>query len=143
MHLKREIQLIIVAGVNKKLLKWLKKYQDRQLKKMIVYDFTDNITELMEIATLAITKPGGATTAEALTKGLPMVIIKPLPGQENHNTDFLLKKGVAVRFNRLDTIGKEVDGLLNSPTQLLKMRKAAYENSRPNSSLDIARLILE
>ena len=48
-------------------------------------EFSDGVDELMEIASMIITKPGGMTTSEALAKGLPMVIINPIPGQEMNN----------------------------------------------------------
>ena len=143
LHSKTDLQLIIVAGTNKKLVKWLKKMQIKNPEKIIFYEYANNIDELMEVATLTITKPGGMTTTEALAKGLPMIIVKPIPGQEMHNTDFLLKKGVAVRVNRLDHIAREVELLLKSPERMAKMRQAAQENSKPNSSFDIAKLILK
>jgi len=90
-----------------------------------------------------VTKPGGMTTTEALTKGLPMVIVNPIPGQEMHNTDFLLKKGAAIHVDRLERLGEDVDDLLHSPDKLRVMREAALMNSKPNSSFDIARLISE
>ena len=139
---KADFQLVIVAGTNKKLIRYLKKIEIKNPKKMVVCEYVDNIDELMEIATLAITKPGGMTTTEALVKNLPMVIVKPIPGQEAHNTEFLLEKGAALRVNRLDFIGKEVESLLQSPQRLAAMRQAACENSRPHSSFDIAKLIL-
>jgi len=64
-----DAQVIVVAGTNKKLIKWLKKIQALNLKKMLVFEFVEHIEELMEIATVVITKPGGMTTSEALTKG--------------------------------------------------------------------------
>lgn len=141
--LETDLQLIIVAGINKKLIKWLKKTQVKSPKKIIIYEYTNNIEELMAVATLAITKPGGMTTTEALSKGLPMVIVRPIPGQEMHNADFLLKKNVAIRVNELDKIGKEVEALLQTPGRVQAMSQAAYENSRPQSSSDIAKLILQ
>jgi len=96
----------------------------------------------MEVATLIVTKPGGMTTSECLAKGLPMVIVNPLPGQEMRNTDFLLKKGIAIRIDQTSDIGEEVELLLNSPERLSAMRQAAFENAKPHAALDIAHLIL-
>ena len=140
--LKSPLQMIVLAGTNARLLRWLRKHSAKLDKKIIVYEFADNVDELMEVSTLIITKPGGMTTSEALSKGLPMVIINPLPGQEIRNTDFLLKSGIALRVdNRID-IGEEVELLLKSPEALLAMRKAAYENSHPTAASDVAQFIL-
>ncbi|HQP10928.1 MAG TPA: glycosyltransferase [Candidatus Omnitrophota bacterium] len=138
-----EFQIIVLAGTNKKIMRSLKRYTKRSRKKMLIYEFAKNVDELMELATLIITKPGGMTTAECLAKGLPMVIINPIPGQEMRNTDFLIKKGIAIRIDDTNDIGEEVELLLQSPERLAAMSKAAYENAKPHAALDIAKLILE
>lgn len=72
-----------------------------------------------------------------------MVIVNPLPGQEMRNTDFLIQKGIALRIDNTRDVGEEVELLLKSPEHLAEMSKAAYDNARPHSSLDIAKLILD
>jgi len=96
----------------------------------------------MEISTLIVTKPGGLTTSESLAKGLPMVIIDPLPGQEMRNTDFLLEHGIGIRIDGSRDVGEEVELLLRSPERLASMSHAAYENGKPHAALDIAKLIM-
>ena len=78
-----------------------------------------------------------------LAKGVPMVIIDPIPGQEMRNTDFLIKKGIGIRIDDTNDMGEEVEFLLKSPERLTNMSKAAYENAKPHAALDIAKLILE
>lgn len=140
--LNMDIQLIVLAGVNTKLVKWLKKVPAKTTKKIIIFDFVKNVDELMEVSTLIITKPGGMTTTECLAKGLPMMIINPLPGQEMRNTDFLLKHGIAIRVNNPEEIGEEVELLLKSPNNLASMRQAAIHHGNPAAAIDIAKLIL-
>ena len=82
------------------------------------------------------------TSGDSLAKGLPMVIINPIPGQEMRNTDFLLNKGIAIRVDKTSDAGEEVELLLRSPEGLAAMRKAAYENGKPYAALNIAKLIL-
>ncbi|MCK5581351.1 MAG: glycosyltransferase [Candidatus Omnitrophica bacterium] len=143
--IKMPLQIIVITGINKKLGKWLPKKREKTKntdKKVVFYEYANNIDELMEIATVIVTKPGGMTTSEALSKGLPMVIVDPIPGQEMRNTDFLLKKGIGIRIDKTNDIGEEMELLLNSPERLTAMSKAAYENSKPHGALDIAKLIL-
>lgn len=135
-------QIIVLAGTNKKIIKSLRKCCARSDKKILIMEFATNVDELMELATLIVTKPGGMTTAESLAKGLPMVIINPIPGQEMRNTDFLIQKGIGIRVHEVKAIGEEIEILLNAPERLEAMSKAAYANARPYASLDIARLIL-
>jgi processive 1,2-diacylglycerol beta-glucosyltransferase len=142
LKLERKLQLIVIAGTNAKLMDWLEKAHKKTDKGMVIYDYANNVPELMDIATLIITKPGGMTTSECLAKGLPMVIVNPIPGQEMHNTDFLIKKGIAVRIDDVEKIAHEVDVLLNSPQRLAAMSKAALEQGRPFAARDVAQLVL-
>ena len=135
---ERDLQLIVVCGLNRPLYDWLLKAHFK--KKILVFKFTDQIDRLMTIATLIITKPGGITTAEALAKNLPMIILNPIPGQEARNTEVLTKSGAASRMDSLDT-------LLSAVEKILKDRGGLLDNARllskPNSSGDIADFVLE
>ncbi len=143
LNIKMDIQLVVLSGTNKKLLQWLQETAGTTSKKMLVYEFVDNVHELMEISSLIITKPGGMTTGECLAKGLPMVIIDPLPGQEMRNTDFLLQNGIALRVDLESDVGEEIELLLKNPARLNWMRQNALKASYPRAALDIAKLILE
>lgn len=136
-------QLVVVAGNNKALYRSLRRLADKpQRNKILLQGFVNNIDELMEISTLVITKAGGLTTSEALAKGLPIVIIKPLPGQEEINTTYLLHKGAAVKITDDRLMLKFIQGLLASPLTVKAMQESAFRISKPNASMDIARLIL-
>lgn len=135
-------QIIVLSGVNKKILNSLRRYAAKADKKILVFEFVNNVEELMTLADLIVTKPGGMTTAESLTKGLPMVIVNPIPGQEMRNTDFLIQQGIGIRVHDVGDIGEEVELLLRSSERLTDMRKAALAHAKPHASLDIARLIL-
>ena len=138
-----DFQIIVLAGTNKKVLTFLRKVQKRNLKKMIFFEFTDQVHELMTLATLVITKPGGMTTAEALSKGLPMVIVKPIPGQEMYNAKYLLEKGVAIRVNHINKIAQDIEPLLNDQEKLKSMSHCALAISHPHSSIKIAQFIFD
>ena len=142
-RLELGLQLIVLAGVNKRLIKYLTKIQKKSKKPLAVYEYTDDVDELMELAALIVTKPGGMTTSEALAKGLPMVIINPIPGQEIRNTNFLIKNGIAIRVDDVKNIGLEIERLLMSPERLRVMSQAAYAHGKPNAAMDISRLILQ
>lgn len=135
-------QLIVVAGKNKKLLSWLKKKELYAHKKLIVFEYVNNIEALMEVATFLITKPGGLTTAEALAKGLPLVIINPIPGQEANNTKYLLKNGAGVEIDEIKDLNPQIEAFLTDQNKLSHMKDAARALGKPNSALDIANLIL-
>jgi processive 1,2-diacylglycerol beta-glucosyltransferase len=138
-----DLQMMVAAGTNKKLYNWLSRKAKGFRKKTVVFSFAANIDELMDISTAIITKPGGITTAEALAKGVPMVIIHPLPGQEAMNTRFLLKEGVAVKAEEPEDTVVILSELLYNKDKLHLMSERAKALSKPDSSADIARLVLE
>lgn len=140
--MRLDSQLVVVAGSNKKLYRRLKRKIKSSKKKICLFGLIANIDELMEISTLIITKAGGLTTAEAVAKGLPMVIIKPLPGQEEINTTYFLSRGAAVKITDEKLMPQFIQGLLASPATLKAMSDAALRMSKPDASFDIARLVL-
>jgi processive 1,2-diacylglycerol beta-glucosyltransferase len=142
-RMKTPLQLIVVAGSNQKLSRWLKKRALTAPNKVLCYEYANNVDELMEASDFIVTKPGGMTTSECLAKGLPMVIINPLPGQEARNTDFLLEKGVGVHVHDVRDLAEEVELLLKSPERLKVMASAAMENGKPYAADDIAQLVKE
>ena len=143
LRLTIDFQIIVIAGTNKQLLQWLHAIAPKASKKILIYEYVKNVDELMEVSSLIITKPGGMTTSECLAKGLSMVIVNPIPGQEMRNTDFLLNRGIAIRVYNTSDIGEEVEVLLRSPERLAAMRQASYENGKPYAALNIAKLILQ
>lgn len=140
---RAEFQEVIVTGVNKKLYRALKRRAKKLKKKTVILGYVDYIHELMSVSDMIITKPGGITTAEALTKRLPMVIVRPIPGQEANNTAYLIEKGAAVKVDDVRGIGSVVERLLTDPGRLKAMREAAARISKPHASMDIARLIFQ
>ena len=141
--IKKDFQGMIVTGINRKLYRSLKKKIKKSKKKFLLFRFIDNINELMEISDIIITKPGGITTAEALAKKLPMVIIKPIPGQEASNTAYLMKKGAAIKCDNPKEINLAIEDLLDNPAKLKQLSESAQRLSKPNASLDVASLVLE
>lgn len=141
-NIKQGFQQIIVTGSNAKLYKSLMKEAGAFKKKTIIFGYAGNIHELMDISTLIITKPGGITTAEALTKNMPIVIVNPIPGQEANNTAFLTARNAAIKVDDPTQIDKVIGELLQNPQELNKLRRAAAAISKPNASTDIADFIL-
>ncbi|MBL7156857.1 MAG: glycosyltransferase [Candidatus Omnitrophica bacterium] len=142
-NLAIKFQIVVVAGGNKKLYRYLKKHTLRFSKKTIVYGYTENIDELMGISSLIISKPGGITISEAAAKGLAVLIIKPIPGHEQMNTDHLVENKIAIKIDNLQDVGVFVKELLSNPSALKNMQERAKAFSRPNSAHDIAQTVLE
>ena len=137
-----DIQELIVAGTNKKLYTCLKRKIKHYKKDIRLFGFINNIHELMQIANLIISKPGGVTTAEVLSQSLPMVIVKPIPGQEVNNTNFLTQKGAAIKIDEPKDVFRVIDELLADKVKIQQLQIAAQGIAKPNASMDIAKLLL-
>ena len=137
------LQMIVVTGTNTALYKYFDRTKRQRRKKIAVFSYADNVDELMEISSLVITKPGGITTAEALNKGLPMLIVHPLPGQESMNTRYLLMENVALRARDWREAIVLAEALLSHPSKLAQMRQHAERCAKPHSAQRTAELILK
>ena len=102
-----------------------------------VVGFTREMDELMAASDILLGKPGGLTTSEALARGLVFVIVNPIPGQEERNSDHLLEQGVAIRCNNLPTLAFKIDRLLDDPARFANMQSQAKQMARPNAAFDI------
>lgn len=141
--LPQPFDIIVVTGKNEELQEQLARKGPKLRHTTKIFGFVENVDELMEIAEMIITKPGGITTAEALVKKLPMIIINPIPGQEAKNTEYLLSKNVAVEAKDAKDVMLFVDEFLRNPRKLWEMREAAAALGRPRSAHNAAQEILK
>jgi processive 1,2-diacylglycerol beta-glucosyltransferase len=121
-------QSVVVAGRNQELRRDLAS-QDRSHPTHVL-GFVSNMHELMAVADLVISKPGGLTSSEALAMGKPLFILNPIPGQEAANSDFLLERGAACKVNRVEDLPFRIGQLLGSK-KLSDIGKAARRLGRP------------
>ncbi len=133
-------QMLIVAGRNEELRQKLAVADYKHPAHVL--GFSTNMHELMAIADLIITKPGGLTTSEALAMGKPLFILNPIPGQEAANSDFLLERGAAAKANRVEDLPYRVEQLLGSK-KLSEMAKAAKALGQPQAATTICREVLK
>jgi processive 1,2-diacylglycerol beta-glucosyltransferase len=131
---ERPFQTVVVTGKNEELRRDLSA-QDRQHPTHVL-GYTSNMRELMAVADLIITKPGGLTSSEALALGRPLLIVNPIPGQEAANSDFLLERGAAAKVNRLEDLPFRVGQLLGAK-KLAQMARAAKALGRPGAAREI------
>jgi len=137
---ERDFQTLVVAGRNEKLRRDLACGDFRHPTRVL--GFVTNMHQLMAVADLIITKPGGLTTSEALAMGKPLFILDPIPGQEAANSDFLLERGAAAKVNRIEDVPFRLDQLIGS-RKLKSMGRSARELGHPNAAQQICRKISE
>jgi processive 1,2-diacylglycerol beta-glucosyltransferase len=146
-RLKHPAQAVVICGKNEEMRAGMEK-QARDIEAanpgltFKILGYTDEMHRWMQMADLFIGKPGGLTTAESLACGLPMVIVAPIPGQEDRNSDHLLEKGIAIKCNEFTTLAYKIDGLLDHPDQLQSMREKAKWYGRPHAAETIVDTLL-
>ncbi len=130
-------QVIALAGRNEELLESLKNLEQRYPGRLFPIGFTDKIDKLMAASDLAITKPGGLTTSECLAMGLPMIVVSPIPGQEERNADYLLENGAAMKGCDPGAVVWRTDMLLYNRKHLNALRENALHLARPEAAVKI------
>jgi processive 1,2-diacylglycerol beta-glucosyltransferase len=136
------LEIIVVSGRNEALRAELTEIEVPSGHHAHVLGFTDVMHELMAVADLVVTKPGGLTSSEALASGAAMVIVNPIPGQEARNSDYLLEHGAAIKVNNTATLSHKLTELLRNPERLTRLKSAAKSLSRPQAAIDVARQAL-
>ena len=130
----KSFQTVVVTGRNQELRREVA-VADRQHPTHVL-GYASNMHELMAVAELIITKPGGLTTSEALAMGRPLFILNPIPGQEAANSDFLLERGAAAKVNRVEDLPYRLGQLLGTK-KLDEMARAAKALGRPHAAREI------
>lgn len=137
------IQAIIVCGRDEKLYKSLDSIISEARNPILLLGYVRNVEELMTVADLIITKAGGLTVSEALTKRLPMVIFKPIPGQEEANAIYVEKIEAGLVAYNVEELERILFKLINQPQDLKSMCLAAERSFVRNSAERAVNHILE
>lgn len=135
-------QLIALAGKNPKLLAELQKIAIEHPGRLLPTGYTHTIERVMAASDFAITKSGGLTTSECLAIGLPIIVVSPIPGQEERNADYVLEQGAGLKA--YDEAGLEfrVKELLRDRPKLEMMRQNALRLAKPMAAESILKLVL-
>lgn len=140
-ELETPAQILAICGRNEELKTKLEKLSSEKLNNERVefhpIGFTQAMDEYMSASDLIVGKPGGLTTSEALAKNLVFVIVNPIPGQEERNSDHLLEKGCAIRCNNLPVLAYKIDALVSDQRRFRQMQENVSQFARPNAAREI------
>ena len=136
------LQVIAVAGRNAETHQKLQALAARHPGRVVAIGFTSEMHKLMAAADLVVTKPGGLTVSECVALGKPMLLISPIPGQEEHNAGFLMEEGAA--WLAYDTIGLDykVARLMADPAKLADMARRSRALGKPRAAAAVLRHVL-
>ena len=138
----RKVQLIVVCGKNEKLFNELKSLPNPS-GRLVVLGYTTQMHELLQVSDVMITKPGGISLTEAAIKGVPVLMYKPVYGQEMENANYFSeKKAGIIVSNRTELMGA-VFTLFESPALLSQMKENIRKLSQLNSAERITGEILQ
>lgn len=140
-NVDRPLKTFVLTGTNDKLYKKVVNTAHRH--EVVPLRFIDNFHEYLHAADLIVTKSGGLTTAEVLSKQVPMIVYNPLPGQEERNSHFLLNNGCAVHANVSEQLIYFIQELLQNPMKVEYMKRMAQKIAKPDAAEKIAQFIVE
>ena len=135
LNIEDKLKIIVVCGNNDTLKNSLddKYSEDIPGKNIQILGFTDKIPELMELSDVIITKPGGLTVTEALTKNIPMIIPYFIPGQEEENAEVLVNAGAAIKIDSVKELDEVVSVLMNDPCKIKWLKQNMKDMSKDHS----------
>jgi processive 1,2-diacylglycerol beta-glucosyltransferase len=139
---EHKLKIIVVCGNNKSLKETLEKQYSKNIsnKEVHILGFTNNVSEILDEADVIITKPGGLTISEAITKRVPMLLPYAIPGQEKENMTFLFSTGAAIDVRKLHNFNDVLNNLIEHPEELDKMRKSLDKIFKDYSTESIVEL---
>lgn len=137
-----DFQIVAMAGRNPELLARLKELAGRHPGRLLPQGFTTTPERLMAACDLAIGKPGGLSTSECLALGLPMLVISPIPGQEERNSDYLLEHGAGLKAHDAAGLEYRIRGLLADPGRLAVLARGAAALGRPQAARAVLDAVL-
>ncbi len=137
-------QIVAVAGKNEKMKEAFEALvkEKHASSRVHVLGFTDKVPELMHISSLVVSKPGGLTTTETLASELPMIVINPIPGQEEENAEFLEQKGAGIWIRKEDNPDEILVSLFQNETKLENMKENAKLLAKKNSTKEICETLV-
>jgi processive 1,2-diacylglycerol beta-glucosyltransferase len=141
-QIQHPVQVVVICGRNARLEAHLKQFPQVR-HPMKVVGFTTEMDSWMAASDLLVGKAGGLTSSEALARGLVLVIVNPIPGQEERNTDHFLEEGVALRCNNLPALAYKIDALLSNEERFSRMQQAARRLGRPHAAREIVSIVLQ
>ncbi len=137
-----EMQMLVICGKNAQMLNYFKEAAFK--KKIKVFGYVNNMEECMEASDIIISKSGGLTVSESLVKGLPMIIIRSIPGQEMRNAEIIEDANIGIRLSDVSQVTQEVEKMLEGDGRVLKqMRDNALKLAKPKAAEGIYQWVKE
>ena len=138
-----EFHFVCISGKNPELYSMFEKaISEENIENSTLIKYTTNISKLMKVSSGIFSKPGGLTTSESLSQGLPMFMINPLPGQEVANQNYIENIGAGILINK-ENLDMLIDRIKTDENYLSRLSLNAKTYGKPNAADDICKIILK
>ena len=137
-----DLAAAVIVGRNKRLERRVIAAAERTTYPLRVFGFVNNVFDYMHASDVLLSKPGGLTSSEALAARIPMVLVKPLPGQEVRNTRYLVSRRAAVRAVGERGLASAVGDVLRDDVRRDELRANAEPLRHPGAAREVAERIL-
>ncbi|WP_232699760.1 MGDG synthase family glycosyltransferase [Brevibacillus daliensis] len=134
--IKQPLKIFVLTGINEKLYRNVNSHTYSQ--EVVARKYIDNFHEYLEVSDAIVSKSGGLTTAEVMSKQVPMIIFNPLPGQEERNSHFLLNNSCAIHATESQDLIYSIEQLLSDDHMAQQMQENAGRIAKPYAALEIA-----
>jgi 1,2-diacylglycerol 3-beta-galactosyltransferase len=104
-----------------------------------LYDWVEDMPQLMKASDFIISKAGGLIVSEALACGLPLIIPEALPGQEEGNVRYVVQNQAGEWApGPAEALVAVHSWLSGDPPRLAELRSNALSIGRPRAAYEIA-----
>jgi processive 1,2-diacylglycerol beta-glucosyltransferase len=134
---------VVIVGNNKGLERRVVAAAERTAYPLRVFGFVNNVFDYMHASDVLLSKPGGLTSSEALAAQIPMILVKPLPGQEERNTRYLVARRAAIRARGEQELARAVTDVLTSDSSRARLHERMATLRHPDAARDVAQRIVE
>ena len=138
-NLELDFQILCVCGKNEAAKKKIGKMDIKH--KTYAYGYVNNVDVMMDASDFIITKPGGLSMSESLAKGLPAILIHPIPGHEIRNLEFFTNNGISMAVTKTFTIDEAVYQMLSNEWKMENTCKGVAYIGKPNAVADLYKLL--
>ena len=141
--LREKPRVVVVCGTNEKLIREIDALPAARAGRIQSMGFSREVDALLTACDVVVSKAGGLTCSEAMVKRTPLVIFKPMPGQEVRNAEYLERNGGAVHADTIADVEATVSRWLAHPAERERMSAAEAKLAHPDAAERIARRVLE
>jgi processive 1,2-diacylglycerol beta-glucosyltransferase len=132
-------RLTVITGKN---LKLYERLNHKRFRPVQVLGYVTNMREWLNYADFVISKPGGLTVSETIACGTPLIMIKPIPGHEEANKNYMEQEGLGVYVENIAELPYRIKTIVNDPVQWNAWKDRIMNQQKKQSALNIAQAMM-